>query len=85
MRTTRGIVISGAAHAILHGDVFVDAFSEKEINNPLKRELMAKVTVDIDPSLPVFDEYTTEITLRDGQKLARIEDAVPGSVKNPLG
>lgn len=74
------------AHAAIHGEVFLDAFDEEEFSNPEKLELMQKVTVAIsdDPNIPIFDGYTTEITMKNGEKYCMTENAVLGCMSNPM-
>jgi len=73
------------AHAAINGHVFLDAFSEKEINQPEKRELMKKIRVDVDPQIQSqFEGFSVEVTLQNGHKYKEINQYVLGHTNNPM-
>lgn len=87
---TRGDAMFGIpytlATAAMTGDVFMDSFSEEELNNPEKRALMQRVSVEVskDPDFPIFDGFPLEVTMKDGTKYNIADDLVPGNPKNPF-
>jgi 2-methylcitrate dehydratase PrpD len=72
------------SHAAIFGNVFLDAFTDAEIKRADKRELMKKVTFDVDPRTGPFDGFTVEVTLKDGRKYSETNQYVLGHTKNPM-
>lgn len=78
------------AFAAITGDCFIDAFEEETVRakmaSPEFRELMPrlKYTVDSEKVTTPFDNYPTEVTLKDGRKFAKVEDMLLGNTKNPM-
>ncbi len=74
------------SHAAMHGDVFLDAFSDEELADPEKRELMQKVRADVctDADFPIFDAFPLEVTLKDGTIYRIADDRILGSPQNPM-
>lgn len=74
------------AHAIMRGDVFLDAFDDNELRDEEKRSFMQKIEVEIsdDPTIGIFDGYTTEIFMTDGRVFSMRETDVLGGPSCPL-
>lgn len=74
------------AHAIMRGDVFLDAFEEAELKDAEKNAFMQRIEVEIsdDPSIGIFDGYTTEIYMKDGAVYRMKETDVLGGMTCPL-
>ena len=78
------------AYALITGDCFLDAYDDEMIHkrmaDPAFVELMGRLhySVDEDLSRPPFDDYPIEVTLKDGRKFSKVEDMLPGNVKNPM-
>ena len=78
----------GVASAIVNGEVFIENFTEKGINNPEVHRLADKVTVEYDPSLDETELMSTpsvvEIKTNDGQIYSKRVDFAKGNPKNPV-
>lgn len=73
------------ATAAITGQVFLGDFSDEEINRPDKRELIKKITAEIDPEIKnQFEGFTVEITLNNGKKFSNTNDFVLGHPENPM-
>lgn len=73
------------AHAAMHGNVFLDAYTQEEINQPEKRELMSRITAEVDPSIESsFEGFTVKMTLKDGRTLTKTAEYTLGHPKNPM-
>jgi 2-methylcitrate dehydratase PrpD len=75
------------ATLLLEGDVFVDQFSEKMINDPARMALAEKVEVIHDPEITAMGRefrhlVRVEVTLMDGTVLKESAEAYRGSEKN---
>ena len=73
------------ATAALKQTLFLDDLAPEELMREDKRELMKKVTVDIDPNISTpFDGFTVEVTLHNGEKYTQTSPFVLGHPKNPM-
>ena len=76
------------AYALIHGDCFLDAYEADEVMknmaDPVFTELMGRLHYTQDFSLPVFDDYPIEVTLRDGRTFKVIERELAGNIINPM-
>ncbi|MBQ3010098.1 MAG: MmgE/PrpD family protein [Oscillospiraceae bacterium] len=71
-------------HSLMFGDVQLGDFTQDKIQDPEKRALMQKVTIEIDPNRPIFDGFTVVITMEDGTVYEYTDDGLPGSERNPM-
>lgn len=76
------------AFAAMTGDCFLDAFEQETVDARMAsaefRALMGRMSYDVDPSLPPFDDYPMTIKLKDGRTFSKVEDMLLGNVKNPM-
>lgn len=76
------------AYAAITGDCFLDAYDPEIIAEktaaPEFKDLMPRLTYDVDMSLPPFDDYPITVTLKDGRKFSKVESMLLGNVKNPM-
>ena len=73
------------ATAAINGKVFLDDFTEEEVKRSDKRDLMKRVTVDIDPDIQTqFDGFTVNVTLKDGRTYSNTSQYVWGHPKKPM-
>jgi 2-methylcitrate dehydratase PrpD len=74
---------------VVHGGVFVETFERRVLEDPLMKEVAAKVRVEIDPSMDeVFRgtdkaPATVTVLLRDGREFTETAGYPKGSPKNP--
>lgn len=83
--STYYVVVNG----IFTGDCFLDSFQKERIqqnmNNPEFRDLMNRITYEIDPdNQEVFDDFTVVCTLKDGRIIRRFTGDLPGNRKTPV-
>jgi 2-methylcitrate dehydratase PrpD len=77
------------AAMMLHGGVFVETFESRVLEDPLMKEVAAKVRVQIDPSMDeVFRATdkapaTVTVLLRDGREFTETAGYPKGSPRNP--
>lgn len=76
------------ANALVHGSVRLAAFGTERMNDPLTRELMKKIDVEIDPELdasfPGQRAARVSIETRDGRKADYLQPARKGDPELPL-
>ena len=76
------------AFAAVTGDCFLDAYEQQVIdekmNSPEFRDLMSRLSYEVDPSLPPFDGYTIRLRLKDGRTFEKVENELLGNVVNPM-
>jgi 2-methylcitrate dehydratase PrpD len=74
------------AHALLHGSVGLDAFTDANARDPRIIALASKVRHEIDPANPYPDEYTghVRIDLADGKRLEERQPHLRGGHREPL-
>lgn len=73
------------ATAAITGDVFLGDFTETELQRQDKRELMRRITVEVDSALrDQFEGFSVAITLRDGRTFEHCTPFVPGHTNNPM-
>ncbi|MCI8291987.1 MAG: MmgE/PrpD family protein [Hespellia sp.] len=76
------------AYAAITGDCFLEAYEadviKEKMASPEFQDLMPRISYETDPSLPPFDDYPITVTLKDGRTFSKIEDMLPGNVKNPM-
>jgi 2-methylcitrate dehydratase PrpD len=77
------------AAIVVHGGVFVETFERRVLEDPLMKEVAAKVRVEIDPSMDeVFRgtdkaPATVTVLLRDGREFTETAGYPKGSPQNP--
>lgn len=74
------------AHALVHGDVGLDAFTDAKAADPGLRSLAGKVGYAIEPDNPYPDGYTghVKVTLDDGRVLEERQPHLRGGQHEPL-
>ncbi len=76
------------ASGIVHGSIRLDAYSEKRLQDPSVRDLMEKITVELDPDVerlfPAQRAANIWITLKDGRQLHRFQPHRIGDPDLPL-
>ena len=76
------------AVALLDGNASLCQFTDEKVNDPKVRELMAKISVDVDKSLdkdyPNKRGSHGEIVLMDGNRLSSSIDIARGEPESPL-
>jgi 2-methylcitrate dehydratase PrpD len=75
-------------HALVHGSVRRDAFSEERLHDPMIRELMTRLTLGVDPELdaafPGRRSATVRVRTRDGRTLVHHQPTRRGDPDAPL-
>lgn len=76
------------AFAAMTGDCFLEAYQEDTVKqmmeNPNFTDLMGRITIEVDPTLPPFDNYTVCVTLKNGETYQKVEENLLGNVVNPM-
>lgn len=72
------------ATAAINGNVFLSDFEDAERSRSDKRELMKKISITHDPSIPDFEGYSVEIQLKDGKSFQQTAPYVKGHTRNPM-
>lgn len=72
------------SHSLMYGDVQLGDFTQEEIHDSFKRELMQKVTTEMSPECGIFDGFTVTVTMEDGTVYEYTDDGLPGSEKRPM-
>lgn len=72
------------SHSLMYGDVQLGDFTQEEIHDSFKRELMQKVTTEMSPECGIFDGFTVTVTMEDGTVYEYSDDGLPGSEKCPM-
>lgn len=73
------------ATAAVKGDVFLGDITAEDLRDPLIADLMGKVSVTVDPSLPDrFDGYPVAITVSSGETYRHTTPYVKGHPRNPM-
>ena len=77
-----------AAAALVDGRVGIATFTDDKVRDPAVRDLMSRVTMDVDPDIPgeLERHMWTRLTVRlaDGRSLSIGPREVPGHPANPL-
>ena len=73
-------------HAMVHGPVGLDAFSDAHIKDPLVLAIASKVSYRVNPDDPYPDQYTghVRVTMRDGRVLEERQPHLRGGREEPL-
>lgn len=74
------------AHALIEGNLGLDAFRDAAVERPHVRALAAKVRYEIDPANPYPNAYTGHIRLRlaDGRTVEERQPHLRGGASEPL-
>ena len=76
------------AYAVMTGDCFLDAYEQacvdRNMASPEFRDLMNRLSYEVDPSITPFDNYRIRVILKDGRTFSKVEDMLLGNVKNPM-
>ncbi len=74
------------AHALLHGHLGLEAFTEESAHDPVTLALAAMVRYEVDPDNPYPEEFTghVRVKLRDGRVLEERQGHLRGGRREPL-